>query len=286
MILILGAALVLSGCAAGGEATTDGGVRVVASFYPLAEAAARVGGARADVTNLTPAGAEPHDFELAPDDVQTLLEADLVAFLGGGFQPAVEDVVDDRDGPSVDLLAELQTSVEGDPHVWLDPILMAEISTRIAGALTEADPGGAEAYRVNAERYRGELRALHERFRAGLATCESRTIVTSHAAFGHLAARYGLEQRAITGLSPELEPDPARLAELAELIRAEDISVVFTETLLPAEIAEALAREADVEVGVLNPLEGLLPEEEARGETYVSIMEENLESLRAGLGCK
>ena len=89
---------------------------MVASFYPLAWAAERVAGdAVAEIVNLTPAGAEPHDIELSPSDVETIRDAQLVVYIGGGFQPALEDAIDGRDGASLDLLEG-----DEDPHIWLD----------------------------------------------------------------------------------------------------------------------------------------------------------------------
>ena len=121
---------------------------------------------------------------------------------------------------------------------------------------------------------------------SGLAQCDRRVIVTAHAAFGYLALRYDLTQRAISGLSPESEPDPDRLAELADVVEADGITTIFYESLVPPDLAETLAREADVTTAVLNPIEGLTDDEEADGATYETLMRENLASLRASLDCR
>lgn len=279
--VVVAAAALIAAC--GGQ-PRDGSAetRVVAAFYPLFEAAQRVGGDRVEATDLTPPGAEPHDLELSSDRVEALLDADLVVYAGGGFQPGVEEVVARREGRSLDVLA----GVPGDdPHVWLDPVLWAGVVGRIAEALAEVDPGGAAAYRRNAEAYRAEVEALDERFRAGLAGCARDLIVTAHDAFGRLAARYGLRQEPIGGRSPEAEPDPERLAELAAVVEDEGVTTVFAEPLLPAEAAESLARETGARVEVLDPIEGLTEEQRRRGETYALVMERNLEALRRALGC-
>jgi len=267
---------------------------VVAGFYPLAEVAERVGGDRVEVGNVTPAGVEPHDLEIAPDLVAEIQSADVVLYLGQGFQPAVEAAVGEARGTAIDLLEgiDLLPAVEEeeehgvvDEHIWLDPLLMIEVTDRVAEALKEIDPSNAAAFDANAEAYRAELVALDEAFREGLAECERRTIVVSHAAFQYLTDRYGLRQEAISGLSPEGEPDPARLAELAELVRREGVTVVFTEELVSPDVADTLAGEAGVETEVLSPLEGLTEEQSASGEDYRSVMEENLSKLRTALGC-
>jgi zinc transport system substrate-binding protein len=263
-------------------------VRVVAGFYPLYEAARRVGGHRAEVTNLTPVGVEPHDLELSPAQVDRINDADLVLYLGQGFQPALERAAGRSKGKSVDLLAPLPLTREGDeadPHVWLDPVLMTRLVEELESAFSDADPAGRSAFAANGAAYRQELGALDGEYRTGLDGCARRLVVTSHEAFGYLARRYGLEQQAIAGLSPEAEPEPQHLAELADLVRRSGTTTVFSEALVSPRVAETLAREAGVGTAVLNPVEGLSDDEQGSGKTYLSVMRENLVALQAALGC-
>ncbi len=296
--------LLAAGCGGGedgGAARANARPRVVAAFYPLFEAARRVGGDRVDIVNLTPAGTEPHDLELTPRQVDVIEGADLVLYLGGGFQPGVEEVAERSEGEAIDALADLTLlpGVPGeggageehaggngmDPHVWLDPGLLGRMVERVEAALARDDAGGKATYARNSEAYRRELGLLDDAFGQRLATCQRRVIVTAHAAFGYLAKRYGLTQEAIAGLSPESEPDPRRLAQLAELVRSTGTTTIFTETLVSPRIAQTLAREAGVATAVLNPIEGLTEEELAHGETYVSVMKDNLDILSRALGC-
>jgi zinc transport system substrate-binding protein len=246
------------------------------------------------VTDLTPPGVEPHDLELAPDDLEAISAADLVVYLGGGFQPAVEDAVADAQGATMDALDAVDTlppppgseeSLTLDPHVWLDPIRYAAIVEGVAKALGHLAPASASAFAARADAYVRELHDLDRAYTEGLADCRDRTIVTSHAAFGYLSARYGLTQVPITGLSPEAEPDPARLADLRDLVEREGITTIFTETLVSPKVAETLADEAGVSTAVLNPLEGLTPDQVAAGADYRSAMQDNLRTLEEGLGC-
>jgi zinc transport system substrate-binding protein len=274
----------------------DGRLQVVASFYPLAEAAQRVGGDAVAVENLTPPGVEPHDLELAPDDLEALVTADVVLFIGGGFQPAVEEGVDQAEGAAIDVLeaagtllpppeGEAEEELAADPHVWLDPERLAGIVGAIEQALADAAPEDAAGFRSGAESYRSELASLDRELSDGLAECERRTIVVNHAAFGYLAAAYDLEQVAISGLAPDAEPDPARLAELREFVLQQGVTTIFTEELVSPEVAQTLADEAGVRTAVLNTLEGLTREELDAGEDYGSAMRGNLETLRDALGC-
>jgi len=296
LVLVLTAALSLVAVGCGDDEAAGGGsggkLRVVASFYPVAEAAGRVAGERAVVTNLTPAGTEPHDLELTPGQVDQLEDADLVLYLGGGFQPALEEIAARRDGPKVDLLEDLPlekgAAEEGetrDPHFWLDPALMEKAVERIQAALGEALPDERGELERNAATYRAELRALDARYKTALFTCRRKELVTSHAAFHYLASRYGLSQQSITGLSPETEPDPERLAELTDLVRRRNATTVFYETLVSPDVAQTLARQTGARTAVLNPLEGLTDEQAQKGATYISVMDDNLAALKDALGC-
>jgi zinc transport system substrate-binding protein len=246
---------------------------VVASFYPLAWAAARVAGASIDdVVNLTPPGVEPHDIELSPGDAETIRDAELVVYIGGGFQPALEDAIAARERRSLNLLRDGE-----DPHVWLDPIRFAQAVERIA----DATGGARSAY--------DDIRALTRLdadYRRGLADCRRDVLVTTHASFGHLAARYGLTQLSLAGRSPESEPSPRELEGLIDEVRAAGATTVFAEPLVSDAIAETVAREAGAAVATLDPVEGLSDERLEAGEDYLSVMRSNLAALREALGCR
>ncbi len=281
MLAVLGLTATAAACGGDPEAAGSAGrTQVVAGFYPLAFAAEEIGGDRVEVTNLTPSGAEPHDVELTPRDVERIRSADLVLYAGGGFQPALEDAVDGAAGTAVDVLegSELREGDEGiDPHVWLDPVRFAGIVERIGAELGREAPARELASR---------LRALDAEFRQGLAECDRRELVTAHDAFGYLGDRYDLEVIPIAGLAPETEPTPRELEEVAELVEERGVTTVFVEPLLSAEVGETVAREAGADTAVLDPLEGLSEDQLDAGETYLTVMRANLDALRAGLGCR
>jgi zinc transport system substrate-binding protein len=268
--------LALAGC---GGSAASGGDTVVAAFYPLAFAAEQLAARGTDVVDLTRAGAEPHDLELSPRDVARLHDARLVVYAGHGFQPAVEDAVGSRSGASLDVLDRVPLHGAGDdvdPHVWLDPRRFAEVTRAIAGAL--GDPSRATPLVRR-------LDALDRELARGLRHCARRTIVTSHAAFGYLAARYGLRQVALVGLAPEAEPSPATVSKLADTVRATRATTVFTEPLVSPALADTVAREAGAVTATLDPLESLTPSEEDAGLDYFGVMRKNLAALRKALGC-
>ena len=292
VLLAAGLFGVLTGC--GGDA---GGDRtVVAAFYPLAWTAQEIAGDEVDVVNLTPPGAEPHDIELTARDVERVRDADLVLYLGRGFMPALEDAVEGHDR-AIDLMegqelragggdehgdgAEAEHEGESeaglDPHVWLDPMRLAAIATTVGEELGETAAADALVAR---------LEQLDAKLEAGLADCERREIVTSHAAFGYLADAYDLRQIALTGLSPEAEPSPRALEELVDEVEEEGATTVFFESLVSPRLAQTVAREAGARTAALDPLEGLTEDELDDGANYVSVMRDNLASLRDALGCR
>jgi zinc transport system substrate-binding protein len=271
-------ALALAGCSAGGSTDPD---TVVAAFYPIAYAAEQISGGGVPVRNLTPAGAEPHDLELTPGDVRAIHDASVVLYFGDGFMPGLETAVRDRDGRSVDLLAQLRLQesggAPGDPHVWLDPVRYAAL-VRLIGKALHDDAGTTALTR--------KLAQLDRDYRTGLANCERRQIVTSHAAFGYLARRYGLEQVPLEGLTPEAEPSAKDIEGLVERVRSSGATTVFFEPLISPKLAQTVAREADVGTADLDPLEGLSDERIVGGADYFSVMRDNLATLRKALGCR
>jgi zinc transport system substrate-binding protein len=289
-----GAAL-LGALACGASPAAEKRPVVVAAFYPLAEIAARAGGGEVKVINLTPAAAEPHDLELRPGDAATLRRAALVLYFGRGFQPAVERAARSMGDRAVDLLSGLplrrpagsdpEQDLVVDPHVWLSPQLYERLIDGIANALAARLPGSKSVIVNRAAAYKSDIRALDEEFSRGLAHCARHEIFTSHAAFAYLADRYRLRQVPLTGVSPESEPSPRRLQEVAELARRLHATTIFFETLISPRLANTIARTVGASTRVLNPIEGLTDEQGRAGADYVSVMRENLNALKEALGC-
>jgi len=275
-----------------------GRIGIAASFYPLAEFARQVGGDRVEVSNLTPPGAEPHDFEPSPQDIVRIRQSQVFIYTGAGFEPWAEKVASDLKDTTVinasqgiELLPALpeQSSQtpgdhQSDPHYYLDPVSDQTIVQTIADGLSRIDPVNQAYYQENASRYEARLAALDSSFRTGLANCQRQEIITSHAAFAYLARRYGLTQVPIAGLSDE-DPSPARLAEIAGIARDGDIRYIFFEKLVSPRLSETIAAEVGAQTLVLNPAEGLTSDEQDAGKDFISLMQDNLSNLRLALEC-
>jgi zinc transport system substrate-binding protein len=296
--LALSIALAVTGCATGTSKSDDGKLDVVAAFYPLQFAAQQIGGDRVSVHNLVQPGVEPHDLELTPRQVAEVIDADAVIYLRD-FQPAVDNAVaDTKKSKALDVSTvttlrgdyvpvedgKLQTHDKGnDPHIWLDPTRMAAISDAVAKKLGSVDPGHAAEYTANAKTLDTKLAALDAEYKAGLANCARKDIVVSHNAFGYLAARYGLTQVPITGLTPDTEASATRLAEVTKYAKKNGITVIFFETLVSPKLAKALAAEVGAKAEVLDPIEGIAANSDA---DYFTVMRANLKTLRGALSCR
>jgi len=306
--LVAVAALVLlaaTSCAEAGD-SGSGEPEIIAAFYPLEFVALEVSGESAHVTNLSPPGVEPHDLELAPGQVRSLAQADLVLYLGRGFQPAVEDVVgelsdtatidgletqdgliaggdahEDEEGHQDDDDEEGHEEEASDPHFWLDPTRVASLGRSVAAELGRIDPDNAHRYEDNASTLEDSLQKLDDEFSAALEDCERNELVVSHEAFGYLAGRYGLEQVGISGIDPESEPSPGRVAEVAEFARDHGVTTIFFEEQVAPDIAQLIADEIGAEVEVLDPLE-FRPDGDS---DYFDVMRSNLDSIAVALEC-
>lgn len=313
-------ALALSACSSTAPSSTsgakDGTLTVMASFYPLQYLAEKIGGEHVTVTSLTPAGAEPHDLELSPKTVDALSSADAVIYLAG-FQSAVDEAIEQQApktvidvSPAVQLVEsgvdanhpseeedegtdEAQSSeadghedhhhdMSTDPHFWLDPVRMASAATLVGDKLAEANPANAEMYKTNANALKEELTSLGNDLVSKTSTCQIKTFVTAHTAFGYLADRTGLTQVGISGLDPDSSPSPARLAEISQIAKDQGVTTIFTEALIDPKIAQTLADDLGITTAVLDPIES----QTDPSKDYSGVMNDNIDALTKALNCQ
>ncbi|MFQ6199664.1 metal ABC transporter substrate-binding protein [Streptomyces sp. NPDC000405] len=304
--------------------TADGKLQVIASFYPLEFLAKEIGGDHVKVTGLTKPGVEPHDLELTPKQTGSLADAGAIVYLKGLQPAVDEAIKQSgnkhiADAASLTSLEKHGNEVDGhhhttgdnhsgssgdedssgdehgheghahedgsaDPHIWLDPVKYAEVAKGVATTLGKADPDHKADYEKNATALGTKLDALNKKFAEGLKNRASDTFITTHAAFGYLAERYGLTEEAISGVDPESEPSAARMKDLHKLAEDHHVSTVFFETLANPATAKTLAKDLKLKTDVLDPLEGIT--DDSRGHDYFEVMESNLAALQKALGTK
>lgn len=288
------AVLALAGCGQK-NSTPDGKLRVVTSFYPLYYFSSVIAGDKAVIRNITPAGAEPHDYEPTSQDIVAIEDSQLLILNGVKLESWAAGIKDRlSNGTQIitvgDALANRKIKDGGnitvDPHVWLDPTLAKQEVVSILEGFLRVDPSNQDYYKANAAMLLNQLDMLDANYSVGLEDCRTRDLVTSHAAFGYLANRYKLNQVAISGLSPDEEPSAKRLAEIAEYAKKNNVEYIFFESLTSPKLAQVIAEEVGAKTVVLNPLEGLSLEEINAGKNYQTVMRDNLANLRIALSCK
>jgi zinc transport system substrate-binding protein len=271
-------------------------LNVTASFYPLYYFATQIAGDKGEVINITPAGAEPHDYELTAQDIARIESSDLLILNGGNLEAWGDKikgevtaqhtiiVIAAKDLVNKQLLKEGMTIQ--DPHVWLSPPLAIQEVQKIVQGFIQADPANTSFYRSNAQSLQDKLEALDKEYRERLRSCVSHDFVTSHAAFGYLADQYHLNQIAIAGVSPDEEPSTKRLAEISDLVKAKGIKVIFLESLISPKLSETIANETGAKTLVLDPIEGVSKNDLKAGKNYFTQMDANLYNLRIALQCQ
>jgi len=276
--------------------TQSNKLQITTSFYPLYYLSQQIAGDKANVINITPAGAEPHDYEPTAQDIAQIENSKLLVLDGTGLESWGSSIKQNLDPKNTTVLTvgegliNQQVMENGqkviDPHIWLSPPLVKQIVDKIAQAFIQIDPVNTSYYQANADALKTKLDSLDVQYKQGLANCAEKNIITSHAAFGYLATTYGLNQVPIAGLSPDAEPSPQQLADIVKFAKANNVKYIFFESLVSPKLSDTIATEVGAKTLVLNPIEGLTNDEIAQGKTYFTEMQNNLTNLRIALQCK
>lgn len=275
-------------------------IKIYTSIYPLYDFATKVGGDKVDVTNLVPAGTEPHDWEVSTSDIINLEKADMLIYNGAGIENWTDKIINTLENKDIVYVKTSEGldihkideddhdhnhSHDGhnhgsyDPHTWLSIKNAKKEMENIKNALVEYDPENAEYYENNYETYAKKFDELDKKYSDTLGPIENKTIIVAHEAFGYLCSDYNIVQEGIEGLTPDSEPDPARMSEIIKFAKENNVKTIFFEELVSPKVAETIAKEINAKTAVLNPLEGLTEEQIRNGEDYFTIMEKNLEAL-------
>ncbi|MCL0028816.1 zinc ABC transporter substrate-binding protein [Dehalococcoidia bacterium] len=285
-------------------------LQVVTTLYPLEYFARRIGGDLVEVVNLVGAGVSGHDYEPSSDDMRTMQTANLIIVNGAGWEPWIDRAIanlDDRVQTVIDVSQGLLTNgtpssaeeeedsshheehdheIGMDPHFWLDP-LKAKIQVKaVMEALSSSDRMNLDVYKENTQRLLADIDLLHSQYSSNFEECRHNVFVTSHAAFGHLASRYGLIQISLTGMGSHAEPSSAKLAQLTRQISASGVEYILEATFSGRRLSETVAKEIGATILDIHPLESLTPDQVDNGKTYLTLMRSNLESFNTAMECK
>ena len=265
---------------------------VLTTFYPIYDFTKNIIGDEGEVKLMIPSGTEPHDFEPSAKDIAAIEDADIFVYHNENMESWAEKLENRLGKNGVNIIKgtqgmELMPGIVGgehthkfDPHTWNSPKMAIKEVESITKQLEGKYPKKAKIFEKNSQKYINNLRKLDNEFSEVLNNANIKEFVTQHAAFGYLARDYGLKQIPIAGLNPDQEPSASRLAELKKYVVDNKVKYIYFEEVNSDKFAKTLANEAGVQTAILNPLESLTQKQIDRGENYISIMKNNLISLK------
>ena len=293
LILLIAAVLLFNFSST--KKVNNGKLQVTASFYPMYFFASRIGGDKANVVSITPASAEPHDYEPTTQDLVSIQNSNMLVLNGGALEawgnkikgqlPSNVLVVTAGEGLANKQLNENGQMIQ-DPHVWLDPVLAKKEVAVIEKGFEKIDPKDSVYFQTNVQKLDNDLDALNIEYSHAFTNCAQTDFVTSHAAFGYLGAQYGINQIPISGVSPDEEPSTQKMVEITNLVKAKNIKVIFFESLVSPKLSDTIANETGAKAMVLDPIEGITKDGIASGQNYLTIMRQNLNNLQIALQCQ
>lgn len=301
-------ALFLAACGTSNteEGTTDS-LDVVTTFYPMYNFTENIVGTNGNVTALLGAGQDTHSYEPTPKDMAAIAEADVFVYSSEYMEtwvPAVLETLSDSDVTVINASEgiafyedndtdhghdhddeEEHHEDEGhnhavDPHVWLDPVYAKQMVETISATIQSVDSENKTTYQENTAAYVEQLEALDVEFQTAFQAADNRVFVVQHAAFGYLARRYNLTEVSISALTSNQEVSPAKLAEIGNFIKENDVEVIYYQDSGNNDLAATLAKETGIELGVLSAVEGITKSDQEAGIDYLTIMHNNLEALK------
>ncbi len=280
----------------------DGSLTVYSTMYPLKSFAEKIGGEYVSVESVIPLGADAHTFEPSLRQMQDIADADVFLYTSDELETYAAEMADsltDNDVTLIETAHRLETEEhethsphdEGehenesdqDPHVWLDPLFAIEMAEQITEAFATLMPEQRTTFETNLESIKTELLLIDEEFQAAIDSSNSKEILVSHAAYGYWEQRYGIEQIAVSGLSPSNEPSQKELTELIKLAKEHNIQYVIFEQNVSSKISEVIQNEIGAKPLHLHNLSVLTDEDVQNQDDYFTLMRRNIETLKKAL---
>lgn len=308
LIAFLSIIILLSACSSSNEQANDNTMSIFTTVYPLQYFAEQIGGNLVSVESIYPPGSDEHTFEPTQKDMMALADADIFFYIGLGLEGFVDNaektlkkehvqlVPTARNIPDQLLLHNEEDDHdeddhhnhdhehgEIDPHVWISPELAQYLATEIKDVFIANAPEHKQYFEKNYRQLTSKLTVLDEQFKQMATSAPKKTFYVSHAAFGYLAEQYGLEQVAIAGLHSQSEPSQRELIALVEKAKAENVQYVLFEQNISSKITQTIQREIGAKSLNLHNLSVLTTADIKRGEDYISLMEQNIFTLKTVL---
>ncbi|MFS0654461.1 metal ABC transporter solute-binding protein, Zn/Mn family [Bacillus sp. 179-C3.3 HS] len=308
----------LAACSAGTTASkgkSDGKLTIYTTIFPIQDFTEKIGGSYVNAQSVYPANADAHSFEPSSKTMVEMAEGDAFIYSGSGAEAFAdktattlkeqgvktvkaadgikllstkEDHAHEEEGHDHDHESE-EHSHEGhdhgdqDPHVWLDPVYAQQMAKNIKDTLVSLDPDHKEQYTKNYETLKNELESLHKDFKTTLTNAKHKEILVSHAAYGYWENRYDLVQLSVLGLSASEEPSQKQLENIVKQAEEHDIQYVIFENNVSSKVSEIIRNEIGAKSLTLKNLESISEDDAKKGESYVSLMKQNLNTLKTAL---
>ncbi len=288
------------------ETTADGKLVIYTTLYPLEYFANRIGGDDVQAKSIIPPGSDAHSFEPTTRTMTKLAEADLFIYNGAGmegFAEAAKETLQNEDvtvlesaqGIHLDETQEEHEAHEnkeshaghdhGDvnPHIWIDPILAIEQAENIKKTLINLSPEKKETFETNFEALKKDLLKIDESFQEMVENVPKKEFLISHDAYSYWEKRYGLEQLSVSGLSPSQEPTQKQLEDIIQTAKDHHLTYMLFEQNATPKPAKAVQHELGLKTLRIHNLSVLTEEDIENDETYLTLMEKNIETLREAL---
>jgi len=269
------------------------------STFSLYDIAKHVAKDSVELVMILPFGVDPHSFEPTPKLMAKISKSDLVIYSGAGLEPWTDGF--DFNGKVVNMSKHVKLRKLSlhhhhhekhhklgsfDPHYWLDIQNMITATKLITDELIRISPTNKEFYLKNRDKYINKLKKLDDEYRNRLRTCQEDTIIVNHNAFSYMANNYHFNVESLSGLSPEAEPSAKKMIKLVKDIKEHNISTIFFESFANAKAIQNVAKEADIEVDVLQPLGNITADEAKQKLSFEDIMKINLQKISKALQCQ
>ncbi len=279
----------------------DDKLKIIATIFPQFDFARTIAKDKAEVSMLISPGTESHSFEPTTSDILELSTCDIFIYTGGESDSWIDSMLESVNNPDMTVISLMDcvslleaeddhnhgedNHSKMDEHVWTSPLNAVKISETICNAMCEKDPDNAESYKDNFDLYKEDLTALDKSFRDTVNSASRKTLI-----FGdrfplkYFAEEYGLEHdAAFSGCSDDTEASASTIARLIDKVKSENIPVVLKIELSSDNIASTICKETGAKMLTFYSCHNISKEDFDAGETYLSLMQKNVETLKTAL---